>query len=189
MNTEIWKDIPGFEGRYQVSSLGRVKTLRFRGWAHLGERIMGLTVCKSSGYQVVKLCRRKYQVHQLVAWTFLGEQGGLDVNHLDGNRGNNVLGNLEYCTRRQNILHSRDVLGRPIGGKAHKKKHEPGYVNPLIGRAAAQGLRFSEEQVREIRHKLQAGSTLKSLAREYGCDRHTIQNIARNNTLAYQGIG
>lgn len=188
MNTEKWKDIPGFEKRYQVSTLGRVKSLKFRGWAHLGERVMGLTVCSTTGYQIVKLCRKKYQVHQLVAWTFLGEQGDLDVNHLDGNRVNNVLWNLEYCTRAQNLRHSRDVLGRPIGGAAHKKKHEPGYVYPQVGRPNSSVTRFSEEEVREIRHKLQAGATLKGLAREYGCDRHTIQSIARNRTLAYQGI-
>lgn len=189
MDTEIWKPVPGLETRYEVSNQGRVRSLRFRGQAKLGERIMKLTKCSSTGYLVVKLCSKKRQVHQLIAESFIGPQEkGMDINHIDGDRTNNNLANLEYLTRRQNLLHSRDVLGRAIGGTAHKKKHVTGYVNPLSGRAASQGLKFSEQQVREIKQKLSSGVTLKTLASEYGCDRHTIQNIANDRTLAYRGI-
>jgi len=106
---EIWKDIVGYEGLYQVSNLGRVKHLERIGRREkiIKERI--LRPGKSSkGYYVVSLCkeanRKTYQVHRLVAKTFIdNEQGKPQVNHKDEDKTNNNVTNLEWVTAKENI--------------------------------------------------------------------------------------
>lgn len=111
---EIWKDVKGYEGLYQVSNLGRVKGLPFfktgvKGYL-MKERILkpGIT----EGYARVVLTkngvRTTMKVHRLVAAAFLGEQKGLCVNHIDSNRSNNNINNLEWVTHLENIRHARE---------------------------------------------------------------------------------
>lgn len=105
---EIWKDIPEFEGLYQVSNLGKVKS--FQGSTKYGKpKEMILRPCLiNSGYHVVTLysknrTKRKFQVHRLVAEAFIQNPNNLPcVNHKDENKINNSVNNLEWCTYQYN---------------------------------------------------------------------------------------
>lgn len=109
--TEIWKPVVGYEGFYEVSNIGRVKSLR-RPWHKIPNsypRILK-SFPNAWGYPIVILCmncRPKTRlVHSLVMEAFVGPRPKAnDINHIDGNRQNNSIGNLEYCTRSQNIRH------------------------------------------------------------------------------------
>lgn len=92
---EIWRDIKGFEGSYQVSNLGQVKSLR-----NGSERVLKPRM-NVYGYMQVDLCdgkRKHYKVHRLVAQAFLPNPDNLpQVNHKDENKTNNAVSNLEWC--------------------------------------------------------------------------------------------
>ena len=107
LNSEIWKDIEGFEGRYQVSNLGRVR--------RADGRFLTPHINKSTSYFVVDLyrntVRKKCYIHRLVAATFCrGYFEGATVNHLDRNRQNNCASNLEWCTQAENNRHARECI-------------------------------------------------------------------------------
>lgn len=102
MKKEIWKDILGYEGLYQVSNFGRVKSLKFG-----KERILKLIKDKD-GYFIVNLYKNKkiksFRVHRLVAEAFIDNPDNLpQVNHKDENPSNNVVSNLEWCNAKYNI--------------------------------------------------------------------------------------
>jgi hypothetical protein len=115
---EIWKDIPGYEGEYQVSNLGRVKSLerkvRSVNWytgkeflRTIPERILKPARNRKSGHLSVVLRHKGHgkQIHQLVMKAFVGEPPqGMEVLHTNGNPADNRLENLRYGTRRENIL-------------------------------------------------------------------------------------
>ena len=103
---EIWKDIKGYAGLYQVSNMGNVKSLNYR---HTGEeRILKLKVDRY-GYLTLILSKngkcKRLLVHRLVLMTFapINNMDKLDVNHKDENSQNNSLDNLEWCNRSYNI--------------------------------------------------------------------------------------
>ena len=107
---EIWKDIKGYEGLYQVSNLGRVKSLKFLSNVHKKyydrEKILK-TGKDIRGYDVVILCRngvqKGFKVHRLVAEAFIPNPNDLpQVNHIDENKENNCVSNLEFCTNKYN---------------------------------------------------------------------------------------
>jgi uncharacterized protein YcbK (DUF882 family) len=102
-NTEIWKPLKNFEPYYEISSLGKVKSIRLN-------KIMK-TYINNSGYECIDLKdsdkKHKKLVHRLVAETFLENIDELpEVNHKDENKQNNSLINLEWCTRSYNKQHS-----------------------------------------------------------------------------------
>ena len=119
MMEEIWKDIPGFEGRYQVSNLGHIRRLAY---TYKKNNRWGVFDYKNTpgiqrewigkdGYHRVSLSieegkRKNLLVHRLVAIAFLdGGSDNLDVNHIDENKDHNYLSNLEWVTRKQNLNH------------------------------------------------------------------------------------
>lgn len=120
-DVEIWKDIPGYEGLYQVSNLGRVKSLP-KEWvngigkiiSHNGKILKGGL---NGGYKHVTFSidgnRKTYKVHQLMAMAFLNHKPcgmKLVIDHIDNDRSNNKLENLQLITQRQNT--SKDRIGK-----------------------------------------------------------------------------
>lgn len=119
--TERWKDIPGYEGRYQISNLGRVRMLptRLRYLTKKGEdayRVTNIRVLaqqkQNSGYLLVHLhldnTRRALTVHRLVAEAFVAGAGET-VNHKDGDKTNNHYSNLEWVSHSENHLHAVSI--------------------------------------------------------------------------------
>ena len=101
-----WKPIKDYEGLYEVSNDGRIRRLRFTNGSHDFEKIRE---CKQTlntwGYMTVNLSKNgkvnTKRVHKLVANAFLGESN-LQIDHIDGNKQNNRLDNLEYVTPKEN---------------------------------------------------------------------------------------
>ena len=135
---EIWKDIPGYEGLYQASSFGRIRTAEGKttytkrhGIRHWKSRIMSGRGNNPYPGKRVGLWKdgksKDFLVARLVALTFLGEPPeGFTVNHIDGNRMNNAVDNLEWLSLADNIRHGFEyglypqkavTVKKYIGGK------------------------------------------------------------------------
>jgi hypothetical protein len=104
---EVFKDIEGYEGLYQVSNLGRVKSLEYKGKKR--EKILKLSKNKS-GYLIVNLFKlqksKSINVHRIVAENFIpNKYNKIQVNHIDGVKFNNCVDNLEWCTPSENVNH------------------------------------------------------------------------------------
>jgi len=167
---EVWKDIPDYEGLYQVSNYGRVKSLsrtviykRKRNYRidYCKEHILSCIKEKYLSVGLKKTCdrQRKFLLHRLVANAFIPNPDGLPfINHKDCNKHNNYVGNLEWCTPKDNSVHAslNDLL--PFG-EGH-------------GRA-----KLSENDVIDILHGLSLGVTCKELADNYGVHISTISLI------------
>lgn len=112
LREEIWKDIKGYEGKYQISNTGYVKSLDFN---HTGKEKILKNKVNYKGYCFVTLYKENKQyyprIHRLVAETFIPNPDNLpQVNHIDGNKSNNSVENLEWCTNLENIRHA-DRMG------------------------------------------------------------------------------
>ena len=123
---ETWIDIPEFEGYYQVSSLGRIKSF------HKNKNGVILSVKNSKGwYLSISLCkgkiRRTYKIHQLVAQCFLPNPNGkIQINHIDMNKQNNIVDNLEWVTCSENMKHASET--NPSFLKGMIKRNQ--FINP-----------------------------------------------------------
>lgn len=163
-NSEIWKDIPGYEGRYQASTEGRIRSVdhRVRVVVHGKEatRITRGQVLRpgrqKSGHVSVVLGHGAHgsQVHQLIMLTFVGPvPEGCEVCHNDGNPANNALNNLRYDTRSENILDEYRA-GRIPRGKTHPatvKEIRKRLKNGEPGCVIARDVGLSETQISRIK--------------------------------------
>ena len=115
MSQEVWKDVPGYEGSYQVSSLGAVRSLdrvieqECRWGSTIRRRHKGRILSQTPdqhGYNMIALGRANCKcVHRIVALAFIGPRPlGNQVRHLDGNPGNNKVENIAYGTCSENRL-------------------------------------------------------------------------------------
>lgn len=124
-NDTTWRDIPGFEGKYQVSVDGQVRSITKGKNGRKPGLIFGKVSTK--GYHSVSLRHNDqathHSVHRLVMLAFVGLcPPGMQVNHIDGNKLNNNLSNLEYVTPGQNIQHAFDThLREGKRGETHWK--------------------------------------------------------------------
>lgn len=114
---EIWKDIKGYEGFYQVSNLGRVRKPIKNGFRYVKssprgsqrssktkEKYMGVSLSKNG-------IRKGFSVHRLVAEAFIQNEHKYPyINHINGIKDDNRVFNLEWCTQKQNVRHAYDVL-------------------------------------------------------------------------------
>ena len=129
MNKEIWKDIKGYEELYQISNYGRVKSLKRKSAFYCGlrkeylerpikEKILSFSK-SNRGYLQVSLTKsgkcRTYTIHRLVAQAFIPNlENKEQVNHIDGNKNNNCIDNLEWVTISENNKHAFDTgLNKP----------------------------------------------------------------------------
>lgn len=163
MTIEIWKQIPGYETKYEISNFGNVKALyreqEFDGrWGKLKMNFpaKNLKISRTpAGYCYLSLSKngiqKKHLLHRLVMLAFVGPSL-LQVNHKDGQKQNNCLENLEYVTALENLNHCINVLERKRGETAGNAK-------------------LTTEKVQKIRND---NRTLRAIAAEYGV---TIQAI------------
>lgn len=117
MEKEIWSPVVSYEGIYEVSNLGNVKHLEYKrkntltgGYSIMKERILK-PVKHKNGYVVLDLHKNRFHkiilLHRIVAVTFIpNTKNRPQINHLDGNKENNRVDNLEWCTPRENVLHA-----------------------------------------------------------------------------------
>lgn len=162
--TEQWRDIPGYEGLYQVSDQGSICRLR-------DDRRIMKPISDNKGYQVVTLSlsgqKKLCKVHRLVLAAFNG-LSEMQVNHKDGNKANNNLSNLEYCTAAENVLHAHRVLG----------------INTPRGEARVQS-KLKEPQVLSIVAMRKTGLTCRQIAERVGISDGTVSDICRKVTWTH----
>lgn len=114
----MWKDIKGYEGLYQVSDDGQVQRLLTKGKPKRVKNREGIYYTVSLSKKGVK---KSFNVHRLVAEAFLDRpEGASEVNHLDGNKYNNRVSNLEWVTQKENLIHAIEVLNHYPWGKPPK---------------------------------------------------------------------
>jgi len=115
-NQEVWADVKGYEGIYKVSTLGNVKRVgSFRGVNKSYLNGYYLTpVDNGKGYFRIKLTvnnkSKRVMLHRIIAEAFIPNVNNKPVvNHLDGNKKNNDISNLQWCTQRENCIHAYKI--------------------------------------------------------------------------------
>ena len=172
---EVWKNIKGYEGYYEVSNWGRVRNV-----ARMNKVCMGIhkktgKIMKQFlhhlGYKCIGLRggrkKRRYLVHRLVGEAFLKKRlQGEEINHKNGKKADNHIENLEWTTRRENIKHAfRLGLQIPCRGE-------------LSGRS-----KLTEKQVRNIRKMYSKGKTsYRKLSKAFGVGYSTIAHIIKRES-------
>lgn len=166
---EVWKDIPGYEGLYQASNKGLIRSLDKDVWnGHAYYRVPGRIMrpkIKNSGYKELVLRKnnkaKSITLHRLICITFNGDRRdeGLIVCHKDGDPLNNSAENLYWATHKQNTQDMIDHGNSTFGKKARHVK-------------------LTEKEVLEIFHSTE---TQKALAEKYNVTRGAIGDIKRGD--------
>lgn len=178
---EEWKDIQEFEGYYQISNLGRVKSLSKKikypcGRVHIttDKILKGFTDKGSyrSCVLVKNTVKKTYSIHRLVAEAFLIREEGLSiVNHKDGNPSNNNVTNLEWCTQSHNIDHAIDNGLKRIGEHCYNSK-------------------LNTKQVISIYDMCwYSNKTMKQIATEFEISKSTVSDIKHGRTRSIETRG
>ena len=176
---EVWKDVVGYEGYYQVSNLGRVRSLDRE--VPLGETTkknkgkIRKQVPHKKGYLMLNLSKNKevkgYLVHRLVALHFVDNPNDYpEVNHINGIKDDNRAANLEWCTRKQNLSHAVEVgLMNQKGIDSHWAK-------------------LTESEVLTIRkmYENEEAETYETLANKFNVGASTIGRVVRKEV--YQNV-
>ncbi len=175
---EVWRDIPGYEGWYSMSSLGRVRRDAF---ACSRTKDGVLKQYYTRRYMSVILTRygiaKTYRVHRLVLNAFIGpppteiHQG----NHKDGNTKNNCPSNLEWATPSENKLHAIHVLGKWPDNQG--ERHPRSFL--------------TDKQIIDIRRRYRRRGSVdsgKSLASEFGTTRGNVSLIVNNKAWHHLSV-
>lgn len=167
---EIWKDVPGYEGQYQVSNIGRVRSLdRIKPDGIFQHGIIRKTHLDACGYELVALRKnnktKHWSVHRLVATAFIPNPYNLpQVNHKDEIRNHNTVDNLEWCTIEYNQRYG------------HRRQRSS---ESSIGEKNARAI-LNEKEVIEIRKTYIPGDKefgVSALSKKYGVKYVTITKI------------
>lgn len=168
MENEQWKPVVGFEGLYEISSIGRVMRV---GATVSGRKPPYILKPRHStdGYIQSTLANngvvKQVTNHRLVAAAFLGyDRPYLQVNHRNGVRDDNRVENLEWVTIRENLHHSYSVLNRKVWRK------------------------LTNDQVADIKYRSSLGVSNRRLARDFGVVQHTIIALLKGRIVAYRDI-
>ncbi len=172
---EIWKDIEGYEGYYQVSNLGRVRSLTREVRCGNSIRVFRERIRKpqimSKGYYQLALLKngkdKRFLIHRLVAYAFIpNPENKTEVNHINGVKTDNNVENLEWVTSRENSIHAVHTgLHNAIKGERHANS------------------KLNRKDVLEIRRRYIKGCAgQKKLAKEYCVTRNTIYKIVKGIT-------
>lgn len=179
---EEWRPVSGYEGYYEVSNLGRVKSaaifIRHDGnWAEVGGYVKKIKIKNQNinryGYKAIKLCKlgkcKTLLVHRLVALAFIPTDNPKNqINHMDGNKENNTIENLEWVTAAENMQHAWAT------GLVNNKH--------MLGSNHHSAL-LNEEKVREIRRLHQTTKPpIKDLAEKFGVSVGSIKDVIYNRT-------
>lgn len=170
---EEWRFVRGYDGRYQVSNLGRVRRVVSKYGHRCDPKILRATPCVSrGGYLRIGLRedgrKRLHQVHRLVLEAFIGPPpfAGAQAAHLDNNPQNNDVRNLAWMSCRDN-LRMRDAAGTAPKGERNNKA------------------KLTNVSVQDIRRRRAAGESGASLAREYGVCKNTVWNIVHRQNWTH----
>jgi hypothetical protein len=165
--TENWKPVIGHESTFEVSDLGRVRALPWQQRHWCGKMLpQAGGIIKQSrhsgGYSVVSLRdNRKHYVHRLVMAAFAGPQpSNQDVNHINGDKTDNRLANLEYCDRMHNVRHAIATGLQDNSGEGNGQS------------------KYTTEQIQTVRRMVQFGSTQREAALATGVAESTVQMVA-----------
>lgn len=169
--SEEWRPVPGYEDRYDVSNLGRVRSWHNpRGRLDV-PRLKATFAEPKDGYLCVQLYENRSgttaRVSRLLLMAFVGlPDEGMEASHLDGDRMNNSLGNLAWETRLENEQHKVEHGTRPRGETQASSK-------------------LTDDKVREIRWLRQLGFKLSELAERYGVVYTCIHKVCRRETWTH----
>jgi hypothetical protein len=151
---EEWKPIDGYPN-YLVSNSGRIKSLNYRG--HRGEKILS-PGDDGLGYRQVGIWKngkgKMVKVHRLVCMAFIpNPEDKPHINHKDGNKSNNVVSNLEWCTRSENLKHAWDTGLSENVKKALDKIHTAS-MTPIVAIDRRTGKKIIFPSVNEAARQL-----------------------------------
>ena len=192
---EIWKDVVGYEGSYQVSNIGRVKSvprviIRGNGWPHpVRERILR-PAKKSDGYLSCALCvgkkLRSFTIHRLVASAFLAnnlpDSADVTVDHINGVKTDNRAENLEYVTRTENVRRSFKMGLQPS---------KNGVLNGLAKLTQSQADMIRECYGHSLNQCCKKGSKpfpSRWLAKAFKTNKKTVLKIISGESYRNQGV-
>lgn len=181
---EIWKDIPGYEQYYMVSSLGNVKSKdRYRkngkGGYVLKGRILKQSL-SSTGYKKVELCvngnKKSLKVHRLVGLAFINNPYNKPfINHIDGNPVNNNVSNLEWVTNRENIIHALDTGLKKINA-LNKEELTDLYINK----------KFNVVEIAELLNT--TGAIVRTNLKRYGINPRGLSDVKNQYNLTHEWV-
>ncbi|WP_195252061.1 NUMOD4 domain-containing protein [Hoylesella timonensis] len=166
---EEWKEAVGFCGNYLVSNFGRVRSMVYGG--HRGQ-ILSITKHRQ-GYAQVKLSKdgepKSYLIHRLVGKAFIpNPQHKKTINHIDGNKANNHVNNLEWATQSENNKHAFRTGLHIITDKQRE--------------SMTKGFKISNSQVLEIRELFRKGMSLQQIANVYNVSKAQVCRIVNHKS-------
>lgn len=168
MKPACWLPIPGFEGRYAVSDRGEVMSMNYRKTQLPGILVAPLCNKYPSVQLAVDGITKRFLVHRLVMLAFAGKrEPGMHINHIDGNKKNNSLTNLEYCTGSENRKHCFRIGLQSSKGERHSRA------------------KLTDEKVMEIRKLVASGLTHEATAKMIGVARGTVSGVIAKRAWAH----